>query len=86
MADEKRIIPDYESARRPTERKPPPPPERPCVVCRNTTYEWGRLNHLAFQPMQHPSTPDDDGWTRVWARRCRKCNNVQLFALSTEDE
>ena len=78
MAEDKPLIPDYAS---PPRQEPEKPPDAtgPCAFCGSTSYEWGRLHSTLFEPL-HEAVWFEKNLTKVWARRCTKCSNVQLFA------
>ena len=82
MADDEPFIPDYATPQRPEPEKPPAA-EGPCAICGTTLYEWGRLHSTFFEPL-HQATWFEKNLMEVWARRCMKCSNVQLFGPPVE--
>jgi hypothetical protein len=64
------------------------PRERPCPICNNSAYSWGRpligpvlvdeRNPIYFRPYQ---SVFEDGDMIMFARRCNVCYNIQFFTI-----
>ena len=59
--------------------------EKPCFICGSQEFIWGRT--VGKEPGQWVYFRADDafwgGGEKLYARKCKQCQNVQLFALES---
>ena len=57
--------------------------ELPCPICGQSNYRWGRLHtdrDVTYHEDEEPILKMIFGGNPVQARRCLRCDNLQLFA------
>jgi|GEM_PF-5193769 len=67
------------------------PADRPCHICQNSDFTWGKLvihettaDNDALKVFYRPAmTTFEDGDIPVHIRHCNICNNIQIFSVDS---